>query len=78
LAVGDDVPLTGTGKLRSTSRSSTTRSPWVALKRERASSTSPERQSRMTQSTSWPLSGWRPSRARITRPCAVRSVRRRS
>src|SRR3954453_18466017 len=41
----------------------------------RASKTSPERQSRTTQSTSWPTSGCKPSIARITRPWPASSPR---
>ena len=50
----------------------------VPESRLRASSTSPERQSRITHSTSCPTSGCRPSSARITRPWAASRCRNRA
>jgi hypothetical protein len=73
------TPMTGTESARFTFRNSGARSLSVAESRLRASSTSPEMQSRITHSTSWPTSGCRPSMARITRPCsAVMRCRRPS
>ena len=59
----ETTPVMGTGKAWRTSVSSAVRSLVVADSRLRASSTSPERQSRSTHRTSWPTSGCRPSMA---------------
>src|SRR3954463_669111 len=64
----ETTPRIGTGSAAFTSRSSAARSASVPLSRLRASSGSPVRQSRITQSTSWPTSGCIPSSARPTPP----------
>jgi hypothetical protein len=71
------TPATGTPTASATSRSNGARSAAVLDNRLRASNTSPERQSRTTQSTSWPTSGCKPSIARITRPWPASSPRSR-
>src|SRR3954447_10482648 len=76
-ALDRTAQATGTPTASATSRSSGARSAAVPESRLRASSTSPERQSRITHRTSCPTSGCRPSSARITRPCWASSERSR-
>src|SRR5215468_10642865 len=71
------TPTMGTWSACCTSRKRVARSSWVSESKLRARSISPERQSRRTQRTSWPTSGWRPARAKMPRPRAcVRRWRR--
>src|SRR5258707_12755506 len=60
------TPRMGTGTASLTSPSKVARSPRVLLSKVRASSTSPDKQSRIIQSTSWPTSGCIPSMASST------------
>src|SRR6266704_2513912 len=66
------TPRMGTGTASLTSPSKVARSPRVLLSKVRASSTSPDKQSRIIQSTSWPTSGCIPSMASSTWPCCLR------
>ena len=68
LAIGDDS-ADGHRQSRRTSVNNALRSSIVAERRLWATSTSPERQSRTTHNTSWPMSGWSPSMANTTRRC---------